>query len=201
MVSRVSVNIIDNSERVILEVHWHGDRVTRDEIRRPVLLWRQLSNFEAISARVQQLSAKGVYQSDIARPLNEAGWQPARQDRFTVCSVQSNLRVNAEGSRKKYPKRPQPEPVDRSADEWMIPELSERIGIPKPTLFGWIHRGWVDARKELPHASNQSRRRWLIHANDSVLEAMREWHEGKVWKKPRFQRPSFRTSENSIVNH
>ena len=201
MVSSVSVDIIDNSERVILEVHWHGERVTRDEIRRSVLHWRQLSNFEAISARVQRLSAKGVYQSDIARTLNEAGWQPARQDRFTVCSVQSILRVNAEGSRKKYPKRPQPEPVDRSADEWMIPELSERIGIPKPTLFGWIHRGWVDARKELPHASNQSRRRWLIHANDSVLEAMREWHEGKVWKKPRFQRPSFRTSENSIVNH
>ena len=39
--------------------------------------------------------------------------------------------------------------------------LSEKLEFPQPTLFGWIRKGWLSARKSRDSAPV----RWLIHAD------------------------------------
>ena len=87
-------------------------------------------------------------------------------------------------------RRKRPGPVDRKAQEWLLSELSERLEIPKPTLFSWIRRGKLSARKEaaLP---NGKPRRWLVRVDESDMKALRKWHQSGSWNKPYSQRKEF----------
>ena len=144
MSAQVAVSVIGTSERVAIELLWHGGSQTATEIQRPVRNLEQLSYWYALRDRVQTLKQAGYTNVAIADTLNPEGWRPARRATFTLGTIQSIFRhLQSSTSRRRH----RPPPTDKASDEWLIEELCEKLEIPKPTLVGWVRKGWLTARK------------------------------------------------------
>lgn len=168
MIAQVSVTVIGTSERVKIELAWHGGSQIATEIKRPVRNLKQLSNWDALRDRVQTLKQAGYTTVAIADTLNHEGWRPARLATFTEGTIQSIFRhLQSSTSQRRH----RPPPKDRASNEWLIEELSRELEISKHTLFGWVRKGWLTARK----SRETGPVRWLIHADVATLEAIRRW--------------------------
>ncbi len=184
-VERITATVVGDSERVKVDIHWHGGHRSRGEFHRPVRSVRQLSRYAELKTRVLELHGQGLNKPAIANRLNAEDWIPARGERFTPGAVQSLLKRDG-------PSRPTQsrEPQDRRADEWTLEELSAKTSIPAMTLYGWLRRQKLEARKELGGHGNNPR--WLIHAAPPVLQRMRVWHALPALEKHRSGLPEFR---------
>ncbi len=189
MIERVTVEVIGDSERVKAEVAWHGGAQSRAEIRRPVRRMEQLSCYHGLCARIAELRTEGGTFSEIAAALNESGWEPARKDAFTETSVAGIARKSG---LVRTGRRRRPPPPRRRRGEWLIDELADKTAVPKPTLYGWIRKGKLEARKETERAG-VIRRRWLIHADKDTLKSIRAWHSRPERHRRVQETPDFRT--------
>jgi hypothetical protein len=54
------------------------------------------------------------------------------------------------------------------ADEWSVGSLAAELGMPTATIYTWINRGWITARRA-PGTKN-----WIITANDQQIRELRE---------------------------
>ena len=187
-VEQITATVIGDSERVKVEIHWHGGHRSRGEIHRPVRKLQQLSRYAELKARVLELHAQGLDKPAIAKRLNAEQWTPARGDRFTPGAVQSLLKHGGPDQ----PTQPQ-EPRDRRVHEWTLDELSAKTSIPTMTLYGWLRRQKLAARKEL-QGQGRKNPRWLIRAEPSVLREMRAWHALPALEKHRSGLPNFRSA-------
>ena len=187
MIERVTVEVIGDSERVKVDVLWYGGARTRAEIRRPVRNLQQLSHYAELRARIAALRSEGRNLREIAAILNAAGWKPARNDAFTEASLQAFLRKSEAGN---AARRRRPAPADRERDEWMMDDLAEKTGVPKSTLYGWVAKGKLKARREGCRDGGK-RRRWLIHANLRTLNAIRDWRNTPAQHKMKAHAPDF----------
>ena len=191
MIERVTVEVIGDSERVRVEVRWHGGAHTRAEIRRPVRQVQQLSTYDALCGQIAALKAQGNSYGQIATILNETGWKPARKDVFTEASVAAISPKSRTGKTGRH-KRKRPPPADQGREEWLIDELTGETSVPKSTLYGWIRKGKLKARKEKLRDGGK-KRRWLIHADRDTCNAMRKWCDEPATLKSRQCVPDFRT--------
>ena len=73
----------------------------------------------------------------------------------------------------------------------MLDDLAERTGVPKPTLYGWIVRGKLEARKVEQRADGKQGR-WLIQANQDTLNAIRRWRDMPARRRINQNTPDFR---------
>ena len=192
MIERVTVEVIGDSERVQVDLLWLGGVHTRTEIRRPVRNLQQLSYYDDLCARIAALKSEGKNQGEIAASLNATGWKPARNDTFTEASLQAYARRSGMGETHRR-KRKQPAPVDQGRDEWMLDDLVEKTGVPKPTLYGWILKGKLKARKEEQRVGG-TRRRWLVQADKDTFNAIRAWREEPARQKIKQHTPDFRSA-------
>ena len=184
-VERITATVIGDSERVKLDIYWHGGHRSHGEIHRPVYGLKQLSRYPELKARVLELHGQGLAAAAIAKRLNAEKWTPARGERFTYGAVQGILKREGLTTRR----LPRPEPQDRRADEWTLEELSAKTSIPEMTLYRWMRIHKLQARKEgHGHAGNP---RWLVHAEPSVLEKMSEWRALPALEKHRSGLPDF----------
>ena len=62
--------------------------------------------------------------------------------------------------------------IDREPDEWTIPELSIRLGVPEATLYGWVRKGRLRSRS----IATVSRPRRLVHADAATIAALEAKH-------------------------
>ena len=193
MIERVTVEVIGDSERVKVDVLWLGGARTRSEIRRPVRNLEQLSCYDDLRARIAALRSEGRSQGEIAAILNAAGWKPARNEAFSAASLQAFARRVGTGETQRR-RRKRPAPVDQGRDEWMLDDLAEKTGVPKPTLHGWILKGKLTARKE-ERRGGGNRRRWLIQANQDTLDAIRRWRDRPARQKIKQHTPDFRSTQ------
>lgn len=191
MIERVTVEVVGDSERVKVDVLWHGGVHTRADIRRPVRNLEQLSYYDDLCARIGALKSEGRNQGDIASVLNAEGWKPARTDAFTEASLQAVIRNSGQG-RVGWRRRTRPAPVDQQHDEWMLDDLAETTGVPKPTLYGWIYKGKLKARKET-FRDGGKKRRWLVQADQATCDAIRAWRHEPARHKIKKNTPDFRT--------
>ena len=191
MIERVTVTVIGDSERVKVDIQWYGDAHSRAEVRRPVRCVEQLSYYDDLCARIAALKAKGKSYSDIAAVLNATGWEPARKDVFTEAAVATLSRKSGTGRTGGY-RRERPSPTDQKRDEWLIDDLVGKTAVPKSTLYGWIRKGKLKARKE-NHREGGKKRRWLIHADRDTRNAIRTWSDKPARFKSRQGTPVFRT--------
>ncbi len=66
------------------------------------------------------------------------------------------------------PTRRQAPWVDRQADEWSLRELALELEMPAVTLFSWLRKGVLQARR----VERGGHRQWLIRADAAEIERL-----------------------------
>ena len=161
MIERVVVTIDGDSERVDLVVHWAGGHQNCQSLRRPLGKLEQLSTYRALLAEIHDLRRAGYTAGQIAEKLNAAGYVTATQrNSFNERLVRMIL-----GRHGSVPKGPRARPTD-DPNEWPLAELAGELDMPLPTLYGWLRRGWISARRV--HG------RWVTRLDAKDLENLRE---------------------------
>ncbi len=144
LLERVLLTVIDDSEQVRLECHWHGGSQTIHTLIRPVARVKALSTYAALLARAGDLYRMGNGCADIAAVLNQEAWRPPkRRDTFNASMVRHLL--TTAGVIEPVVRRPRTIP-ERQPDEWTIRELAEELGVPQPTLYHWVQNGRLTSR-------------------------------------------------------
>jgi DNA invertase Pin-like site-specific DNA recombinase len=181
LIERVIATVVDDSEKVNVEVHWAGGHLTRTQIRRPVARLEQLSYYPQLLARVVCLQEEGHDCPTIARRLNAEGWRPPkRRDTFNASMVAGLLARKdlATGSqRQQYTAG-----LEREADEWTLRELAHTLAMSPVTLYSWLKKGHLRARQALAAGHPV----WLVWANAAELERLRTLRTApRHWAKHR----------------
>ena len=144
LLERVLVTVVDGSEQVRLECHWHGGNQTAHTLIRPVARVKTLSTYAALIARATGLHRAGNGCATIAAILNQEGWRPAkRRDTFNAEMVRRLL--TTAGIVDPSPRRTRVIP-ERQPDEWTVRELAAALGVPQPTVYNWVQKGRLRSR-------------------------------------------------------
>jgi len=144
LLERVLITVVDGSEQVRLECHWHGGNQTAHKLVRPVARVKVLSTYAALIARATELHRAGNGWAAIAAILNQESWRPAkRRDTFNAPMVRHLLA--AAGVVEPSPRRPRVLP-ERQPDEWTVRELAAELGVPQPTVYNWVQKGRLRSR-------------------------------------------------------
>ncbi len=144
LLERVIVSVVDATEQVRLECHWHGGNRTTHQLVRPVARLKALSTYPDLAARAGELHREGRNCVEIAAILNQEGWRPPkRRDTFNGPMARRVLI----GAGLIEAKRGTPRVVpDRRPDEWTIAELAAELGAPPATIYYWVQKGRLSSR-------------------------------------------------------
>jgi DNA invertase Pin-like site-specific DNA recombinase len=158
LVDKVVATLNPNSEWVDVAVRWSGGHETKTRMRRPVGKLVEMSTHKQLLDRICVLRSDGYTAGQIAEFLNEDGWvTPTQRNTFNERLVRAML--HRHGSVPRGPKRPPSE----KPDEWWLSDLADELEIPVVTLYGWLRRGWLKARRVRGQwaalATTQERRR------------------------------------------
>jgi DNA invertase Pin-like site-specific DNA recombinase len=168
LIERVIVTVLDDSERVNVEVHWAGGHRTRARIIRPVARLQQLTYYPQLLARVMSLHEQGLACTEIARQLNTEHWRPARRRKTFTGPMVATLLAN-QGLHSGTPKQQHTADLPRHPHEWLLGDLARALDMPSPTLFSWVRKQWVRARQ----VTHRGRDLWLIWADAAECERLR----------------------------
>ncbi len=179
LLDRVIVTVLDDTEKVNVELHWAGGHRTGTRLIRPVARLEQLSYYPQLKKRVRELHQQGLQAQAIADSLNTEGWRPAkRRETFNVPMVRSVL--SRLGLRTGTAKQQHANSVERKPNEWTLKELAGKLEMPESTLYVWLHRGKLKARQ----AISLARTVWLVYADRNELVRLRQLRtEPRVWAK------------------
>ena len=145
LIERITVTVDGRTEKVKVEFQWAGGHKTETVLIRPVARLEQLNYYGDLLSRVAELHAEQKKYSEIAQILNEEGWRPAkRRETFNSGMVQ-NLLIR-QGLRKSK-ERVFPEAITKKSSEWTLPDLAEKLGMPPVSLYSWIKKGKLEARR------------------------------------------------------
>jgi DNA invertase Pin-like site-specific DNA recombinase len=189
LIETITATIAGDSELVDVTITWAGGHQTTGQAVRPVARERQLSYFPELLARVTELAGAGHNSRQIADALNAEGFRPPkRTDRFTGELVRSLISQN--GIRTSQKGRPAVL-TGLPSGQWSVPGLSAELGMPVPTIYTWIYRGWITARR-VPGSKN-----WIITADDEQLRQLRERRARPpgYYTRARFAPPGHKASE------
>ena len=170
VVARVLVVVQGESEQVSVTIEWAGGARTEGTLIRPVARLEQLSYYPQLCQRVRTLAAAGASAAAIAVQLNSEGVRPPkRHEQFGEQGVRDLvLRLGA---------RPTPIPVrdrqEMGAHEWWLADLARALDMPPVTLYFWLKRGEVRARRQqVAH-----RIRWIVWADPTEVARLRQRHQ------------------------
>ena len=144
LLERILVEVVDASEQVRLECHWHGGNRTIHALVRPVARTTALSTYPALVARAAELHRTGNGLNAVAAILNQEAWRPPkRRDTFNADMVRRLLTTAGVIERRSRQPRMLP---GRQPDEWTIRELAEALNLPQSTLYNWVQNGRLPSR-------------------------------------------------------
>jgi DNA invertase Pin-like site-specific DNA recombinase len=165
LVERVVVTPQTHGEVVDVAIHFAGGFVSRHELQRPVARYEQLHDYERLLDRIEQLSLQKQTARRIADQLNSERWRPPkRRTTFNPAMVQHLLWRR--GHRGPRPRSMSNDLLGK--DEWWLIDLVRALGLPQPTLYSWMRRGWVHAR-QLPGPQGH----WILWADADELQRLR----------------------------
>ena len=162
LVEKVVVHVKHDSEYVTATIHWHGGFTSAHEIVRPVQLYEQLRDFDALMARVVALRREGHTAAHIADRLNREGFSPPKR-----CDVFSPELVHRLLSRDDVRAQVTCD-AQLGPDEWWLPKLAEQLPVSAGKLAGWARQGWLHTRK------TPVKRRWVLWADKAELKRLRK---------------------------
>ena len=166
LIDDVTVAVEGSSEIVNVDITWAGGHRTSGKAVRPVGRLDQLSYYPALRARVAGLAGQGRNSVQIAGILNAEGYRPPK--RTAVFTGQQVLGIiNKHGIRRNARGRPAVL-TGLNPGEWSVPGLSAELGMPTASIYNWIYRGWITARR------GPGGRNWIILADEEELRELRE---------------------------
>jgi DNA invertase Pin-like site-specific DNA recombinase len=176
LIERVLVTVEGTTEKVTVEIHWSGGHQSTHHFNRPVAKLEQLSYYNELLDRVAQLREKGNEFAEIANVLNQEGWRPPKwQKRFTTGMIGTLLSRRGIIS----PKKRRSDAVNKLPNELTLRELSQKTMIPEPTLYSYMKKGLLQARRaeEVSHGGV-----WLIVADEEEMKRLQDLKEKpKEW--------------------
>ncbi len=171
LIERVVLTAPADQEVAEVTVCWAGGCVSHQELIRPVARYEQLRDFDRLSERIVQLRQENRTSAQIATTLNAEGWHPPkRRATFNAGMVRSIFcRRNRATAR--------PAPCTLEPGEWWFGDLAHELALPHSTLYSWMRRGWINA-KRLPIGQG----RWVLWADDEELDRLRRLRScPKTW--------------------
>jgi len=161
VIERVTVTVDPASEWVDAIVHWAGGNETQTRFRRPVGKLTQLKDHENLVGQIHALRRAGYTADRIAEKLNADGWvTPTQRNSFNGRLIRAMMLRH--GS---VPRGPKASPTDDPNDH-RLAELASELGMPLVTLYGWMRRGWLQARRV--------RGQWVVAADRGELRRLRQ---------------------------
>jgi DNA invertase Pin-like site-specific DNA recombinase len=161
LIERVVVDIQGESERVDVEVHWSGGFVSQHELIRPVASYRQLSSYNELMARIEDLRNAGRTSAQIADQLNDEGFHPPSCNRFDALTIRRLLSRNGKSERTEPP-------------QWRLRGLAAKLEMPTGTLRSWLSRGWLHG-KQMEGAHG----RWILWADEDELSRLKQLRQNQ----------------------
>jgi len=146
LLRRVVVKVSTESQRAEVCLVWAGDRQTIHTLLRPVARYEQLDEFDVLMERIGHLRREGLSSKEIAERLNAEGFRPPRR-RQTFNAAGVRQMFTRRGRSGRWPKAE----VTLEENEWWIADLAAELAIPVGTLYTWVRKRWVQARR-LPGA-------------------------------------------------
>ena len=166
LIEKITVTVAGTSELVDVTITWAGGHQTSGQAVRPVGRLDQLSYYPVLLARVTELAGAGRTNQQIADVLNAEGFRPPkRTSRFTGGQVRTLITQRGIRNRKKG--RPAVL-TSLPPGQWSVPGLSAELGMPTASIYNWIYRGWITARRA------PGTRNWIITADDEQMRQLRE---------------------------
>lgn len=173
VVQQVAVAVQGESERVHVRVTWVGGLQTEGWVLRPVGRFSQLSYYGALRAAIDAGVAAGLSAAAIADQLNAAGYRPPKRcEEFHAHSVQNlpQCRRHVVAGHSERLRQ----------DEWWLTDLAHEVDMPPVTLYQWLRRGWLTARRE-----EQAPRRWIVWADAAEVARLRTLHQRPIGEEMR----------------
>jgi DNA invertase Pin-like site-specific DNA recombinase len=166
LVDRVELHIEGASERAKVVVHWVGGHRTAAAFVRPVARTDQLTYYRELVERIRRLRAEGLTSMQMADRLNAEGLRPPkRRPTFNAEMVRTIMSRNGLTTTKGAAwRRPALGP-----NEWIVRDLAAELQMPMISLYAWLRRGWVTARRIEEHP----RQPWAISADPQELARLR----------------------------
>ncbi len=178
LVERVVVTVQGETEKVDVQVHWAGGHGTQTTLIRPVARLEQLSYYPELLARVTALHRQGDSGPAMAQTLNAEGWRPAKR-RATFNAAMVNTLLARQGLRSS--RQAVATGVARQVNEWTLQELAQTLAMPPQTLYLWLRKGQLTARRD----TSSSHPLWLIQADSAELERLRALRAApRSWRQP-----------------
>lgn len=165
LIERVVVTPQPHGEYVDVTIHFAGGFIRHDELRRSVARYDQMHDFPQLLKRVGELADQKQTAKQIAEQLNREGWHPPkRRDTFNGSMIQNLLWRR--GRRGVRPRSMSDDLLGK--DEWWFSDLARTLDMPHPTLYSWLHRGWVHGRQLVGPQG-----RWILWADGDELGRLR----------------------------
>lgn len=166
LVTDVTLTVHGTSERVAVAITWAGGHVTRGELARPVARADQLSYYPQLADRIRDLRRQGLSAARIAGQLNAEGFRPPKRiPQFSPAAVTTMTRRLCGPV---SPRHSSAQGGELREDEWLLSSLARHLEMPETTLYTWIQRGWVTARRQ------GTPPRWIIRADQADITELRQ---------------------------
>lgn len=169
LIEQVVVTAPCETQHMDVTIHWAGGFTSYHTLVRPVARYDQLDNYERLMERILELRAQKQTSAQIAEQLNREGYRPPkRRQTFNAAMVRQLLaRWVRTGKRSRAI-----ESYVLAENEWWISDLARHLQIPRPTLYNWVSRGFVNA-KQLPGVRGP----WIIWADSDEQDRLRRLHK------------------------
>ncbi|AUX47304.1 serine recombinase [Sorangium cellulosum] len=179
MLEEACLTVVGNSEQVQMTLRWAGGHETTTTLTRPVGKLSQLSYYDDLVCRAEQLRQEGKTFQGVADALNAEAWRPARRRETFNASMVNSLLASKKGDRDMRTPRPLPEKL--KAHEWTLPALADELGMSRITLYSWVLRGKVQARKV---QSEHVHGLWILRADEKERERLAALRTARRRRRP-----------------
>jgi DNA invertase Pin-like site-specific DNA recombinase len=180
LLKQVTVNVEGESEQTEVTLHWAGGFTSCHELVRPVSRYEQLSNYQELLERIDDLRQTGHSFAEIGDQLNREGFRPPkRTSRFT-----GNMVGRLLSGRGLHGPRPRAMADSQllGRHEYWLTDLARQLKIPVATMHRWQRVGWVTSRKV-----DVADGRWAIWADEDEFHRMRHLRAyRRKWPDPRY---------------
>jgi len=167
LLERVVLTVDPSTDQVAVRAEWAGGAVREQTIRRAVRGYKNQGDWPRLSARLAALHRSGTNAAEIAKALDEEGFQPPKRACGFTASMVRRL-LNELGLRTRVPRcKSSGESLGR--DEQWLYELAGKLGVSPYTLHGWRQKGWLHARQVGGRGGP-----WAVWANEAELSRIKE---------------------------